>query len=183
MKDELGVRGNIDKNVDETPVIQAPETYNCIDDFDRWLHDVYIPATRGDFTECWGIFSAGGQFEKYYHVPFMQALTQEIEKDLKGKIMSHNHLTDSTFSVEDVKTWAGLKMRELRVVTATSRFSIKPRNGKWPLEEDVEKEMDRLTTQIKSETFVTITPHQLRDKCYKLMAKSGWFIYTKEKFV
>jgi hypothetical protein len=175
------VRENLNEGVDEITLIQVPETYDSIDDFDEWLHAVYIPATLGDFTECWSVFSADGHFEKYYHMSFMQCLTPEMENDLKGKIMSHNHPTDSTFSVDDVKTWAALKMVEMRVVTSTSRYSIKPKNMVWPSEDDVNGEIERLMTQIKMESFEFLKPSQLRERCYQKMAESGWFLYTKEQ--
>lgn len=172
---------------DEIPLIQVPQTYGSIDEFDRWLHDVYIPVTQSNFTECWGIFSANGRFERQFETSFYMILTPELESDLQGKILSHSHPTDSTFSLSDLKTWAGLKIKEIRAITATQRFIIRPLNEKWPQENDIEKEMDRLSKQLEIDMFdIEVlsgpTPSQLRDKCYQIMADSGWFFYTQEDF-
>jgi hypothetical protein len=168
-------------DAEETPIIQVPETYTSIDEFDRWLHDVYIPATRTDFTECWGIFSTDGRFERYHHTSYITILTPDLENALRGKIQSHNHPTDSPFSLFDLKTWAALKMKEMRVITSTRRFIIKPRNDNWPLENDIEHEMDRLFNEI---LWVNpeISSDEIRNKCLRKMSEQGWFEYSCENF-
>ena len=74
----------------------------------------------------------------------------------------------------------------MRAITATRRFYIKPLNERWPLENDIEKEMNRLSNRLEIEMFdIEVlsgpTPSQLRDECYKIMASSVGF-YTKEDF-
>ncbi len=162
---------------DNSITIQVPGMHESVGDFEKWLRDVYIPVTEGDFTECWGIFSKDGHFEKYYHKSFYSVLTEEEKRDIRGKIISHNHPTGSTFSYSEVLTWADLEMTELRVVTKTHTFSLKPRHGKWPSWREIESEVIRNITPSTLEDIKQNS--ELRDICFQTLSSLGLFEYQK----
>lgn len=173
---------------DNTPVIQVPETYENIDQFDNWLNNVYIPNTPGEFTECWGIFSKEGKFERYYHKKSYTLLTEEEVNDLRGKKVSHNHPSGHTFSYEDIKTWANLKMSELRVVTRIQkspactesfRYILKPKSGRLCSSNKIEEEIIKNIYPKTTDDFNSDS--KLADQCIHALAKKGLFDYSKER--
>mgnify|MGYP001572488427 CR=1 FL=1 len=57
-----------------------------------------------------------------------------LDKDVKlfvGNIMTHNHPIDASLSVGDLTTFRRHEVGEMRVVTSTSRYSIKPPINGW----------------------------------------------------
>ncbi len=54
----------------------------------------------------------------------------EIDR-IAGKVFTHNHPKATTFSEADVSFFAGNRLKEIRVVTAAARYSLKPPTTGW----------------------------------------------------
>ena len=101
--------------------------FNSIGEFEKWLRSEYSLTGYVNYSECWGIFSSLGNFERCFEKNYYTELTPKEEDFLRGKILSHNHPFDTTFSIPDVLTWSNLKMKEIRCVRVFWTHSIKSR--------------------------------------------------------
>lgn len=156
-------------------MLPGPKIHSSVEDFEKWLCDVYIPNTEEDLTECWGVFSNDRKLEKTYHKIFISGLNHAEITDLRGKILSHNHPSEETFSDDDIFTFASLEMMEFRVVSPTQTFSITPVNGKWPPREDIERCIKTIKSTEEYKKFDN--RREARDYCLRMLSKQGFFHY------
>jgi hypothetical protein len=165
--------------------IEAPLPFENIEHFEGWLCEKYIPRTLTiklaplpntpydidvNKTECWAIFSSEDTFERCCQVYPFTHLTCEFEDNIRGKILSHNHFSDDgTLSCGDVLVWANLQMKEVRAVTQSKTYSIKPINLKWSDPKSLSDSFTRCPS---------IENGEMRHRCLKFLAKRGFFKYS-----
>lgn len=165
--------------------IKAPLPFRNIDHFETWLREIYIPRTQTircvplpgtpydiDIrkTECWAIFSSENLFERCCQVYPETVLTPQFEDGIRGKILSHNHFSDdSTFSCGDILVWANLHLKEIRAVTATRTYSIKPINNHWP---------DPHSLLSLFSKYPLIKRGEMRHQCLEFLGRKCCFDYS-----
>ena len=172
--------------------IEAPDFAN-VQEFETWLRQQYIPKTktmniqdcpgRNDYlidinkTECWGIFSPSEECLKCCLV-YPQTNLKNFEKFedfLRGKIFSHNHLTNTTLSLPDVLTWANLHILEFRAVTEDCTYIIKPLNHEWPNPDELLNKIQKVCPFFK---YPSRGDHgKLLHQCYQTLAERKIFVY------
>jgi len=83
-----------------------------------------------------GIFTSQGELLHGYSGRFNGTLHVEIpDADRSGsrhQILTHNHITDTSFSQRDLETAARLDVAEVRVVGETGVYSMRPSQNGWP---------------------------------------------------
>jgi len=102
------------------------------------------------------------------------ALCNADIKLLKGNVVTHNHPAETPPSSGDVRLFAENEIAELRVVTSSEAFSIKPK-GSWTKEkkEDILFFCDKLAEKIQKNG---INKNQIRlyrelDEAWKILVK------------
>jgi hypothetical protein len=174
--------------------IEAPLPFQNIEHFENWLREVHIPRTLtirrvpipntfdeidANKTECWGIFSSNGEFERCCQVYPETTLENfpEFENSLRGKIFSHNHFSsNSTLSIGDVFLWANLQMKEIRAVTENCTYVIKPLNQNWPNPNSLFNEMKNIWPLLNFDPSFR-PDNGLRHMGYQILARERCFIY------
>jgi len=165
--------------------IEAPIPFENIWHYEKWLREHYIPKTSTiklaplpgtaydidiNKTECWAIFLTEERFERACQVYPETQLTPVFENIMRGKILSHNHFSDdSTFSRGDVLVWANLHLNEIRAVTKSKTYSIKPIKSKWP---NPEKLLEILCK------WPSIDVAAKRHQCLQFLSDKKWFEYS-----
>lgn len=165
--------------------IEAPLPFENVEHFEKWLREKYIPRTLTirciplpgtsydidiNKTECWAIFSSEDRFERCCQVYPETRLTPEFEESIRGKILSHNHFSDnSTLSCGDILVWANLHLSEIRAVTPSRAYSIKPLNMEWP---DPKLLLGLFTK------YPLIQKGEMRHRCLEFLGKKGCFEYS-----
>lgn len=69
---------------------------------------------------------------------YVEFTPSQVEK-LKGKILSHNHPSGSTFSVEDINMFEKMSIKEIRATTKSGTFSLSQNDTR---EEDTESKKE-----------------------------------------
>ncbi|WOF17073.1 hypothetical protein F1737_10500 [Methanoplanus sp. FWC-SCC4] len=86
--------------------------------------------------EVCGIFSEKGELLCWFAGFSALMITNKECPETKGTILTHNHVSDSSFSKYDLKTASELKLKEIRVAGFTAVYSMKPSlksgTGEWP---------------------------------------------------
>jgi hypothetical protein len=157
--------------------IEAPLPFKNITYFETWLRMTYYPIALVKNTECLGIFSTENRFERACQKHADSQNTSDFEEFLRGKILSHNHPSDSTLSCSDILVWANLEMKEIRAVTDLWTYSIKPIKHTWPDPELIIDEIRNICPSIACSQ--SKNTHELRHECYQTLAKKGLFEYSK----
>ena len=157
--------------------IEAPLPFKDIIDFETWLRMKYFQIALIKNIECLGIFSSEKSFERACQKYPNSQNTSDFENFLRGKIVSHNHPSDSTLSCSDVLVAANLGLKEIRAVTTLWTYSMKPLKQKWPDPELIIGEIRKIYPSITLDKFNV--EHQLRHECYQTLSKKGLFEYSK----
>jgi len=157
-------------------IIKVPKHFDHISDYERWLHQEVCLKPAEVPREYVGIFSSYEKYLRYFRIdPNRETgklewqFTSDIDKFIRGKIVTHNHPSGNTFSYNEVVTCADLEFQEFRVVTKEYIYSLKPREEGWPSHESIKEELGKCLSQ-NGET---------RDRCYELLAERKFFDYEK----
>jgi len=93
-------------------------------------------------------FSADGRLMCFF-AGFSALMVDEAEcPPARGSILTHNHVSDTAFSMHDIKTAAELGLIELRVVGPSGWHSIKPGREGWPSPVEISRTYSRLSSEI-----------------------------------
>lgn len=93
-------------------------------------------------------FSADGRLMCFF-AGFSALMVDEAEcPPARGSILTHNHVSDTAFSMHDLKTAAELGLIELRVVGPSGWHSMKPGHEGWPLPVEISRTYSRVSSEI-----------------------------------
>jgi hypothetical protein len=88
---------------------------------------------RHDVLETGAVFDAFGvMLLRKQGLPDQISLTYAEARLLQGNTFTHNHPKGTTFSIADVQRAIEWDIKEMRVVTALLRYSIKSNDCTWP---------------------------------------------------
>jgi len=86
--------------------------------------------------EVVGIFTSQGELlRRYvgYYNGILQVKIPDADRLIsQGQILTHNHLSDTSFSFHDLETAARFNLAEIRVVGETGVYSVMPSQDGWP---------------------------------------------------
>lgn len=95
-------------------------------------------------------FTADGRLMCFF-AGFSALMIDEAEcPPARGSILTHNHVSDTAFSMHDIKTAAELGLIELRVVGPTSWHLMRPGPAGWPSPVEISKTYARISSEIAS---------------------------------
>jgi len=84
------------------------------------------------------LFSKEGEFIKefiggigYVHIP--------LSWKKEGMVLTHNHISGTSFTIKDLGIGEKLRLSEIRVVTEDGIYSMKSEGNNWPSEEDIRR--------------------------------------------
>ncbi|WP_062397390.1 hypothetical protein [Methanogenium cariaci] len=88
-------------------------------------------------AEITGIFSEEGDSILTLHAVntgsgFFTVIPEELKQRITDSILTHNHPSDRSFTLRDLKEASFFSLKEIRVVGRTSTYSMKPGAGGWP---------------------------------------------------
>jgi hypothetical protein len=162
-----------------------PNNFNSLDEFETWLHHEVCQNASLSAQEFVGVFNPDGTFVDIFTITqnecsgtLIEVLTPEQDRLLRGKIVTHNHPSESTFSYLEVLTCFDLDYCEFRVLTPFFTYILKKKNGQWPSRQDI---VDWINTHIPQHEFEQCIQDPLkRDRLYIQLANEGFFQYKKE---
>jgi hypothetical protein len=162
-----------------------PENFNSLDEFETWLH--HEVCLKPDFRprEYVGIFNPDGTFVEIIIIDqdeisgaLIEELSPEQDRLLEGKIVSHNHPSEHTFSYEEVLTCFDLNYSEFRVITPFYTYILKPNNRRWLTRQEIQ---DWINTHITQQEFEQcIRNPTKRHQLFTMFTNEGFFEYRKE---
>ncbi len=87
--------------------------------------------------EVVGIFTSQGEllhrYVGYYYNGILRVEIPDADRLIsQGQILTHNHLSDTSFSLHDLETAAKFNLAEIRVVGETGVCSMMPSRDGWP---------------------------------------------------
>jgi hypothetical protein len=102
------------------------------------------------------------------------SFTRKEKDQLKDNILTHNHPTDVSFSINDIQFMITTEMAEMRVVTDTAVYSIKP-NPDWAAKDRLERlalemSVTRDYSKVVVGTHEKLRPRLVKDPTYDLRA-------------
>ncbi|MBN1433083.1 MAG: hypothetical protein JW931_09970 [Methanomicrobiaceae archaeon] len=93
-------------------------------------------------------FTSDGRLMCFF-AGFSALMVDEAEcPPARGSILTHNHVSDTAFSMHDIKTAAELGLIELRVVGPSGWHSLKPGHGGWPSPFEISKTYNRISSEV-----------------------------------
>ncbi|TAJ44774.1 hypothetical protein [Methanofollis fontis] len=82
--------------------------------------------------EVVAIFSSAGEHIRTYCGHGWAVIPEDDRPLIAGQILSHNHPGDTAFSKNDLAMAADYRLREIRVVGASARWTMRPGRRGWP---------------------------------------------------
>ncbi len=124
-----------------------------------------------------GIFTSQGELLHRYSGRYNGTLHVEIPDadrlDSQHQILTHNHPSDTSFSLPDLKTASRFDLAEVRVVGKTGVFSMKPFQNGWPYPGTIERRYQEINSNPEfgsrvigieySTEFLAQTKHPYKD--------------------
>ena len=95
-------------------------------------------------------FSPDGRLVCFF-AGFSALMVDETEcPPARGSILTHNHISDTAFSMHDIKTASELGLMELRVVGPSGWHSMKPGPEGWPSPAEISTVYARVSSEVAS---------------------------------
>lgn len=99
--------------------------------------------------EITGIFTEDGESILTLHAVetgngFFTVIPEELKKQIKDSILTHNHPSGCSFTKRDLKEASFFSLKEIRVVGRTGVYSMKPGVEGWPAPNVITKCFSRI---------------------------------------
>ena len=102
--------------------------------------------------EVAAIFSSEGRLMCFF-AGFSALMIDEKEcPQARGGILTHNHVSDTAFSMHDLKTASELELIEIRVVGPSGWYSMKPGPDGWPSPVEISAVYERVSRELSPGT-------------------------------
>jgi len=99
----------------------------------------------------------------------------------RGSILTHNHISDTAFSMHDIKKGSELSLTELRVVGPSGWHSMKPGPKGWPSPAEISTVYSRISSEVASLPGVGDMRENSIQICERLADELG-LIYERGAF-